>query len=332
MESRTFCAIQHFKIEKIDKPYTINDAELRQDEKLNRSIFDIDFLHQVGTIKIQHYFVNRPYFFHTEELDAPLNENVWIKTLLSRKTIYNQLINYLWFLKDNSSSVSDVIAYVPSIAGKIYQIGHGAGFSKADGTFQTTVFTVDDLHTATKIYCAIAGLQQDEKINRPEIKTTKDPAVIDSAYHYRNHSKTNRIERALSFLFMARATSFLPLKISLYISVLESLFTTDVGEIVHKISERLSLYIGGDYENRIDLYKFMKQAYGVRSKFFHGQKQDKGKGETKSLQDCAIELDSILRVTLTNVIVNDSQLFTTKTDDLLNDFFNKLIFGKQELG
>ena len=125
------------------------------------------------------------------------------------------------------------------------------------------------------------------------------------------------------FLTLARSNSFLPLKISFYIAILETLFTTDNNEVTHKVSERISFYLS-DKLNKLNTFKIVKECYGIRSKFVHGQKLDR-KYDNDALKEKSSELDDIIRILLNKVILEESDMFLSN-DHILNESFNKLIF------
>jgi len=130
------------------------------------------------------------------------------------------------------------------------------------------------------------------------------------------------------FLSLARGSSFLPLKISSYIEIFETLFTTDNSEVSHKVSERLAFYIGGSGDDKYKNFKIMKTAYGIRSKFVHGQKLDKSIQSIDDLIAISTRMDQIVRLLLTKIIVEDSFVFL-QDDNTLNQYLSNMIFDKK---
>jgi hypothetical protein len=251
-------------------------------------------------------------------LDELSNEHIRLKS----KT--NHFINCLWFAKDNSASIINLYTYTLN-TNYCLQSVIGPGNSSAIGENNPVEFDKEDFDKALNIYNAILSVQTKIESDSPKIDFGGRPIITDSKYHKANQNKTNRIDRALSFLFIARNNSFLPLKISLYISVLECLFTKDAGDIVHKISERTAFYIGETPDERIDLYRSVKKAYSVRSKFFHGQQLEKKSSEHEALQDVSLKIDDLLRKVLNKVLLVDSTKFLSN-DEQIEEFYTKLIF------
>lgn len=241
------------------------------------------------------------------------------------KSILSHFTNYLWFVKDNSVNLGNYFTY--SNESKLIRVTTAVpGYSKSTGDFEVTIFTNQELQLAAQIYDQVLSLESNKVYNNlPKLAVDESLKVYDGEYHYIDQSKTNRIERCISFLSMARSQTFLPLKISLYIGILESLFTTDASEVVHKVSERVSFYLGGEYETRISVYKSCKSAYTIRSKFFHGQSLPGNFGSLENLKILSKTTDDILRKVITNVILKDSEIFLSSTENL-NLYFERLIF------
>lgn len=154
-----------------------------------------------------------------------------------------------------------------------------------------------------------------------------------------NPNNTNRIDRAIIFMGEARQSELLYKKISMYIVVLECLFTTENEEVTHKVSERTAYYIATDPENRRAVYSTLKQAYDIRSKYVHGKKISLN---NEKLADLSVKIDDIVRQVLGKIINKDYDIFTRdaetktipgkgkvapQTIEGLKDLFTKLCFG-----
>jgi hypothetical protein len=151
--------------------------------------------------------------------------------------------------------------------------------------------------------------------------------VVTQAKKYDNtrneNSKfDNNIERAMAFLNTARWTSNIPQKITHYMSILECLFSVDASEIVHKVSERVAQYLGESSTEKVEIYKLVKAAYGIRSAFVHG-----GTNKMSDVQLCDLskKTDDIIRRVLTKVITKDHVQFL-KSNNAMTEYFNSLIF------
>ena len=107
-------------------------------------------------------------------------------------------------------------------------------------------------------------------------------------------------------------------------NIYECLFTTDTSEITHKMAERVAYYSSSEREDRVDIFKLIKEAYSVRSRFFHGKESDE-KTTLLKLNEMLKRLDSLTRHILTKVILEDSETFLKK-DHELEVYFLPLCF------
>jgi hypothetical protein len=103
----------------------------------------------------------------------------------------------------------------------------------------------------------------------------------------------------------------------------ECLFTTDASEIIHKMSERVACYYTQDKAKRLEVFKLIKSAYTIRSRYFHGK--DLGKDKVlKSVPEVLKQIDDLTREIFTKVIMEDQEIFGEKD---MEPFFEKLIFS-----
>jgi len=328
MKVISLCAIHGLKVTKTDEEFEFNDIKLIQaSAQLNPEIFTESFFGQAGAINCR-TFLNGPYFVRIEDVDSS-NQRLLLRNYQVFKNEIRNLLNNLWFIKDNSVNPLGFYSFSPMLETNYY-IGtsEGAGNTKADGNMSGEEFSLNDLKSSFYILEAVIKLITENKRREEAFQITFEPVMVSkSPMHFINHNTTNRIERALMFWACARLEKFLPLKISLFMSILESLFSSnESGELSHKMSERVSLYLGGDSEKKNTTYKNVKGAYNVRSKFFHGQRQSSQLSQVESLAAISVKTDSIIRDVLNKVIKGDSAIFL-ESDDKLNDYFLKLLFG-----
>ena len=105
--------------------------------------------------------------------------------------------------------------------------------------------------------------------------------------------------------------------------IFECLFATEASEVTHKVAERVAFYIGN--EGKKDIFKVMKAAYNVRSRYLHGEEllnSQKGREYQTRLSS---EIDDIARYLLTRIIMEDSSNFLLKKP-LFEDFLSDIIF------
>jgi len=229
----------------------------------------------------------------------------------------------LWFVKDNSVNINNIYLndndlYTQSLAKSIL-------FSLADGRYINIEFTEEELLEAKKWADKILVIRTVKSNGEKELN-------YENGTPYNNETHTpyenmNRFSRAIRFIIMARSTSFLPMKIACYISVLESLFDVDF-ELSHQVSERAAKLIGGDLDVKLANYNLVKEAYNVRSKYVHGStiKKKKKLGEGNDSGELSSRLDNLVRTLMVKVITEHADLDEMESGDL-NNWFKRLILS-----
>ena len=219
--------------------------------------------------------------------------------------------NFLWFIKDNSSNLTVLNIYENGNRKDkyIYTKTLNIIYSNAKGMYEDTIFSHEELRKTKSImdtYMSIISSEtlssNDENLNINTITTSPLNKIL-----FKSH---NRIERAFMFLQLGRSQSFLPIKIMYYMSILESLFTTDDIEITKNIKNRTSKYLGGNAKKRNGIAYYIGQAYEVRSRLVHGDSLHHESRQTQQdLIKLSVKIDEIIRELLLKVIVQDSELF-----------------------
>jgi hypothetical protein len=232
-------------------------------------------------------------------------------------------LDSLWFVKDNSCH--SLQCYYAVHENKFFGISNNYRISTTClGKYEAMEFTSDELETANTIDKKLS------EILNIHMDTSTIEKMMASGFQYgiennRNYNDNNRIARAYFFLKSARDSQFILLKISLYVSMYECLFTTDASEIVHKMAERVACYYSKDFNERLDIFRFIKKVYNVRSKYFHGKNLDKDKTFEK-IPEMLLRLDGITRTIFKRIILEDSETFLKDETDLEN-YFTSLIFS-----
>lgn len=136
----------------------------------------------------------------------------------------------------------------------------------------------------------------------------------------------HRITRFVYFVSGARGSRDLAIKILLYCSGLEALFSNTTAEIAHQVAERCALTIGTDEKSKASTYRSIKNAYGMRSKAVHGATFDK-RSVPRLISSC-VEVDEICR-TLVNQIIGDENLVAgfSLGDSDYSDFWTNKLFS-----
>lgn len=250
-----------------------------------------------------------------------------LKILQDNITIYygilESFISFLWFNKDNCCSLNSLFAYLPT-AKRILVRKAMPFFSTNKGQEgQEIKFSIEELYAIAAMYIGSTKLfyHKNLRFKTPFDDEQKD--LLERQMIPYDFRKQTRIERAFHFLLLARRSNQLPLKISFYICIYETLFYgTSTGEISHQIAERVALYFSNTRIFRHNIYKQIKEAYSVRSKYFHG---NSFKGFKKDLEPIAYYLDNITRDILYRVFSKDHEIFL-QNDELLEKSFLDMIF------
>lgn len=324
MQCRFFSDLSGLTVENLKSAIIVEDFKLSQHPGyvLDNKVFDDFVVKQIGEMKAQN-FCNKPYLWGMMEQETPdirgLN-----RVINSNLTSY---FSFLWFVKDNSVNLLDTYTYVPEISNNnFFARSNAMHFSNCLGDFAEVSYTLEDFAFVGDIFSKIQLLvgMVDSKI---PVAPFKEGINIETPrFNQHRYNDTNRITRAISFLQLARTQSFLPIKISFYTAILECLFTTDSQEVSHKVGERTSYYLGDN--DKYDTYKNVKLAYGLRSKFFHGQRLENKISDLDKQKELSKTIDDIIRRVLTKIIMVDSKKFLE--EDYLEAFLNSLLFASNK--
>jgi hypothetical protein len=322
MNVNTLCSIRYVKAEKTIYNFAFQNNKIVEGGNTYDPDLFPEFVMQASGSLILKEFKNYPFFYSSEDADAALLPSYTTKRL----SILNQFINFLWLRKDNSVNVGVIICHIPD-ANTIMQSMKQSAYSNAKGRYEETLLSNEDMDYTLKSFLKFIENSNGHSSTFQNSPTFSErPIHVDSIYHFADYNTNSCIQRAFSFLAMARSNSFLPLKISLYMSVLECLFTTDKTEVTHKVAERVALYLGGSQEIKELNYKTIKEAYTVRSEFFHGQTISKKKDNRINLENESFKVDTVLRAILNKVLFQDAEIFNG-TDEKRSKFFNSLLFN-----
>lgn len=232
-------------------------------------------------------------------------------------------LNSLWFIKDNS--VNAPVSYLqPDDNSFVHLITKAMSFSNSEGEHSPVKFSKEELDLINKTIPRIVELFLADKDNKDAIYEEKD-FITNGAN--RIASNKNRLIRAFSFLNIARTTSELTLKISFYMALLECLFTSNSNEVKHQLSERVSLFIGGDKEIKKQNFDAIREAYDIRSSLMHGSLIRKTDNDIIRISK---GVDSLTRQIFNKIIDGESEIFQLSSSDgdkkKFENYFRDLIF------
>jgi hypothetical protein len=247
--------------------------------------------------------------------------------------------NILWLIGDHCISPGELTAFNEGGDQPGYHwSSKEALYSMADGNYTTVKLDQESIDNANIFYKYYLVTTKDSKAvnaqdNQKKLVAKENEAgwKIGLNEYQRQAYIHERIERSVILLEMARKNSFLPIKLSTYNIILECIYSTDdASEVSHKVSERAATLIGEDRAQKIKIMKDIKEAYGIRSKFFHGQKITKKVGKKsvgipdEELGAISINIDELLRLSMYEVLMN-AELFNGPNEPLIQKF-SELLF------
>jgi len=139
------------------------------------------------------------------------------------------------------------------------------------------------------------------------------------------HTKlnSNRFTRTMNHVGRAQKTSLLSEKITFYCSALEALLSTSQAELAHQISERVALISATTVDERMLIYRSVKECYSFRSKYIHGSVL---KGETDKIQIMSKNLDEIVRKCIDAAFSKKRLAAAINDENTLDNYMIRKIF------
>ena len=253
---------------------------------------------------------------------------------ISRKIITNNFyakcqtfVNALWFIKDNA-----VTPYGTCISSnepiQPQMLRRNVYYSNSKGEYKEVEFSKEELNKAVYWYNVLDKFTL--KKQRDSIDMSK---ILTNMSNYISFDVPS-FQRAFYYLDATRKMDFLPAKIASYISILEVLFAVN-GENSHRVSERAAFLIAKDSDDRLKIFKDMKEIYKLRSYYVHG-KQIKEKEHKTMPEYCAIIDDIVRRVmskmyaeyTELNYFSKKDEIYTKNFEDV-NIWFDEFVMRKE---
>jgi len=260
--------------------------------------------------------------------EATTEENLDATTALAKLTGMLErtgvFATALWMVKDNAVNfeLGFLEIWPPDGQYRAHSNFLAMTVRKADGSKDKVRFSRSELREARQLFTGLLQLMAQD--TPEEIKTqVKLPAGQQPIMT--SHAKVPRVRRALYFLESARSFRDMGLKIAMYCSLFETLFSTDASEITHKIAHRIAVFLEQETDKRCELYTRIKKAYGIRSKVVHG---DEVKQDAKTIQSISVDVDEIARRIFLKLGSSEelfNQFQVNKSE--LDDYFLKESFG-----
>ena len=294
--------------EKIKKPIKIgNDIYLTNDSShFAKQIKPEQYL-SIGTLEGRYLFSGNPVIFSKMSTTKIDESHIHIVNFMRDCLAF---LHSLWIAEDNSVNVELGFA----VSGKTAHV-HSNSLSyhywTCEGTKEELSITPSRL---MEIY--------------DEFGSKFSGMAVDSEPgHTMQRKEIDRVNIGVNFLQQARSTPDIGFKIASYCSLFEALLSTTNVELSHQMAERAAFYLRIEPQERLELYKNLKQAYNVRSKVVHGDYISKR--DMSMLGEIAHRCDSTARELLSKYFYDEE--FSAAIDDLSNEqldkFFLHTIFG-----
>lgn len=254
------------------------------------------------------------YFLHYVENDES-------DFIIKSNNIVDSIFQQLWKIKDSSIQIPTFYFISQEIADYICVTANIRNFNAVAEYLPIKFNSLDFKSIIDWVELGSTNIEKKENIH-------KSIGNINHSNSHKNfhHNDLNRITRAELFLYQARRSYLLPLRITNYIGFIECLFSTNGSEISHQVSERVAFFISTfdkDASKR-EIYREMKIFYGIRSKYMHGDKLDKSAKNNELLNQHSVRLDEICRKISNLIRTNDIIVFNNDND--LQQYFLELIF------
>ena len=289
-------------------------------EFLDENILSDEYKKAIGLVGVNVYNKSPFFYLHGDyqTSEASLSEalkssiNIHIEIYFG---VFRQLMSFLWLQKDNCSTIGTTYVYLPEIK-TVFEHTSGSNYSMSNGEKDVThSFTNAEIESAFIQYAKISKHLYHGNIKVAKPDEPKVDLFMDRKYTPYDLQKENRLERALNFLDFARSTSIIPQKIAFYMCIYESLFFgTDSTEITHQIAERVALYAVNVRTMRHEIYRLIKDAYKIRSTYFHGNSF--GKYKLEKLIDISTRIDGLTRNILNRILREDIDKFVQPSEKL----------------
>ncbi|MGE6377048.1 hypothetical protein [Peribacillus muralis] len=298
-----------------------NDLRLSSAESI-QGIIDEQLKDIMGILEYEQ-LLKGPYYYAigkgSSERDLHLNENalLFLDYFLTEIQIIN---NLLWLVKDHS--INTETAYIKVESGgeiTLHSNHRPATFFNAKGKRDVTEFTTKELKYAISLK---EKLFEEESFDSSHKSYTSSENVI----------KASRIDRTFYFLQTARAEGFLPLRISNFVTILETLLSTTKGDVTHKLRERMAWLLGESFENRLEIYKLIGNVYSVRSNCVHGSSMPKGFRTNEKLEELSISFEQLVRRLILKIIGEEDifKIYKDNKEDEIESWLLELCLGSNE--
>lgn len=233
----------------------------------------------------------------------------------------------LWIVKDHAIELRPAILKMsPPDKAPLYLIKTSSGHQNvnATGAITPVEFSREEIRIAGEYL-------QDYLRKLPARSAIESTTNNDTFPQTHFHKNSTRLLRFMRFLDYARTIDDIGIKLALFCSCLECLFSkeTDTQDVTLRVAQRTALFLETIPCQRKAIFKEVKDAYDLRSSVLHGGTLNK---KLRRLEQVCIQTDSILRRVFAAILRGKSskpdffKLFTTD-EEQLQEFLDDLVFS-----
>lgn len=314
-------SIHHLQLDKITSRgiRLFDDLRISLDSSM-RGIVDDYFIHNVGMLEYEQ-LKNGPYYYAisrketSKDLFNPENAFAFLDYYLIQIQLIN---NLLWLIKSHSINTETAFLQVEK-EGKIkhYSNNRVTAFSNHNGKKEDVTFSSEDFKKALKL--------KDFLYDEFNSDTVSDADIMHEQIY-----KAKRLERTFYILQSARSFDHLPLRISNFVTILETLLSTSSSEVTHKLRERVAWLLGEDFEGRTKIYKIIGDIYSVRSNYVHGNSMPKKFNTNVKLVGLSVEIEDLVRKLILKILLDEdiNEIYKRNNDEEIENWLLDVCLGK----
>lgn len=326
--------LRNFDSPDLEKGYQIDISDVptftitKSHPSVSDIIFNNGYLSYIGNASF-HELASNYFAIQLFNSDSKMEEEIEYKYLSNFMQYTEAFCTAMWFVKDNSVTISiGTISYSLPDGGHS-QIRRNVFTSDAKAQFDITFFDRFEMNAALIWFEKIIAISS-KKIKR----TGKAPNGYDNLSNFLLLDVPS-FQRAMHFLGAARRADFLPAKIASYISVLECLFAAK-GDNTQKVAERAACLIAEGTTERIKVFNDVKDSYRVRSEYVHGS-EIKGSRHAQ-MPEISSNLDDIVRKVLKKMFMDHPKLNynnsnkkdnSRKNIEQVDKWFDELVLSRE---
>ncbi|WHX62349.1 HEPN domain-containing protein [Peribacillus frigoritolerans] len=298
----------------ISENIKFNGEKLEKQGSQINQFNDQEMIQAIG--KIQHNELTKYpcFYFNTEIAPFPFQD---LEKMLELGEFIHDALFSLWLTKDNS--VNSYVMVSRSDDNNISTNRTPTLISNSIGEYRKTFFSKEELQVAETWAQLILEMYTETEL---EPIISKVRPIGEIVFNNKNkdiqYDKTNRLQRTIHFVNIARKESFLPGKITFYISALESLLSDTNAELKFQVADRSARILGENQEEKLKISKSVGDAYDFRSKYIHGTA-----GKKNASEGLLIEVDDILR-RLIKLFLTDLKHVVQMKDDKFRVWLKEL--------